>query len=290
VAVAALTACDRESPAGAPAPSAPGSSGPAATSTRSAPAAPHEVPPQAACRAIRVDGTVRVRGGSALTTGAALDGRSWVELDERARLGLRHSRTGRELVVEGPSLILPCRGGEEEFLLAEGFVTTSRGQGARPGAEVLIATPFASMAYGDAKLEVRASGRQVVIASKGGEARIEPARGATLRGERQLRARAQATVSALPDVSALIAACEREAERAEGLARAVLAAADGGETLGERAARHVEARQKARSACAVAATAAATRPESERAEAGVRTIAADRRWKAVPGSPSPGGR
>jgi hypothetical protein len=284
-AAAALVGCERAgqhaAPAASESPSAP--SLPAPVSSRPTPR------PELGCRAIRVEGQVRRQGGAAVDTGDLLDGVSWVELGESARLGLRHSRSGRELLVSGPALVLPCSAGEEQLLLATGQVETSYGAGARPGAQVLIATPFAVVRSAEATLLIRASGRQLAIDCSAGEARIDLAAGAKLRGRELLRPKSRATIRSAPEIPALMDACEKEAERAETLGRQVLSSGDAGATLGERAARHVEARQKARSACAILAAAAATRPEPERAATLARAASADRRWRAVPAA-SPGRR
>jgi hypothetical protein len=286
VAVTALPGCERGGERAAPSASSSGAVGVAPPTTPSAPGAPRS---ELTCRAIRVDGAVRAQGGPAIAVGGALDGRTWVELADGAGLGLRHSRSGRELVVSGPALVMPCRAGEEELLLAWGRVTTASGVGARPGAEQLIATPFGAIRSVDASLEIRATDSQLSVTCSVGEAQIEPAPGVSS-AARSLRAKGRATLAGSPELPALLGACEREAEQAELLARQVLDSVDGGGSLGERAARHVEGRQKARAGCAIAAAAAVTRPEPERAGLFARVAAADRRWKSVPAGGSAGGQ
>jgi hypothetical protein len=246
--------------------------------------APRPLPPapaEAACRALRAEGQIRVRGSErAVTAGQSLDGRTWLELGKGAKLSLRHSRSARELELTGPATVLPFALGEEQVLLAEGTLQSSRGPGARPGAEVLVATPLGSVRYADAALEIRALGRRLEVRVRSGTARINPAEGAIQRDKLGFGPKSKAVVVGNLRPEALVLACESSATDAEALARKV-GAGDGGK-LGQRAAAHVEARRKARSTCATATAASALAAEPERSKLFARVAAADRRWRAIP--------
>jgi hypothetical protein len=291
-------ACDGKEPA-PPAPSASAAAplpSASATPVRTARVPPRH--PEVACRALSVTGKVHPLGSDQLLKSAGtLDGRTWLELDKGARMTLRHSRSGRELVVTGPGLVLACRDGEEQFLLAKGGIDTTMGPGARPGAEVLVATPLGTVRYGDASAEIRATGRRVDILARAGMVTLEAASGAKLKGPARLVPKSKATITGNPAPEALVEACEELAKQAEGLARDVISGSGagpdggpGGKSLGERAAAHVTARQKARGACTTASAAAVLAPEADRAGLMRRVAAADQRWKAVPRPPGAAGR
>jgi hypothetical protein len=247
--------------------------------------------PQLACRALSVKGKVSLVGvPHPLTTGAALDGLAWLEVEKDAELSVRHVTSARELRIVGPALVLPCSDGEEQVLVVRGRVVTSAGPGARPGAQVLIASPFGEIRYGNAQLDVRVSAVKAEAKAESGEAWVEPAKGAHRTGPEHLeKAKQKATLSGKTDAQTLVDECREAASDAARRARAVLApaapadaASDGG-ALGERARAHVEARQRARGACAVA-RAAVRRSEStkdrDRQEMLIRR--AESLWRAVP--------
>ena len=239
---------------------------------------------------MRVDGEVTLAGsGKAVSKDDALDGRAWIQLGDGAKVALRHTRSARELAVYGPAMLLPCVAGEEQVLLARGRIETTSGLGARPGAEVTIATPLGSVQYADATLVVRATGRQLVVESKAGTASIQAASGTTLAGKAELLPKAKTTVTGTAKPAGAVEACERAAQTAEDKGRLVLGAGDAG-PLGERAAAHVAARGEARRACTIAAAAAAGAEEPERGRLLGRVEAADRRWKAVPSRSGGGDR
>jgi hypothetical protein len=227
--------------------------------------------------------------GDALKPGTLLKDANWVELRRGARFTIRHAGSARELSFEGPGRAVVCRNGEEQVLLAEGRVSTSAGPGARPGAEVLIATPWGLVRYGDATLEVRTSGRQTEVSSRAGEAWLEPAAGATLRGPLKLVPGKKATFNGPPAVTpvSLVAACAQAASAAKDSAQALLepgasTAADAG-SLGARAAAQVRDRRKARYACAIAAASIGQlKDPADRDRLGTELERSERLWKTMP--------
>ncbi len=221
-------------------------------------------------------------GGKALTSSAPLDGRTWLELDEGATVAIRHAVTGRDLSLSGPASVLPCVAGEEEVLLARGTLRASHGLGARPGAEVLLATPLGNVRYADAALDLRLSDKKLEVEVRTGSARLDPAGASRLTGKRELGPRSKASVSGRADPALLVKECEAKAKLAGERARAVLTRNAEGPSLGERAAAHVEARRQARGACMTAAAATALAEEADRAPLRARVAAAERLWKAIP--------
>lgn len=282
--------CDRESPAP---PKTTAASASAAPSASAPPVQSSRLPtrhPDIACRAVRASGEIHeLESRRVVRSGSPLDGRAWVELGKDAKLALRHARSARELLVTGPALLLPCVHGEEQVLLAEGRLETTSGPGARPGAEVTVASPLGSVRYADATLEIRASGRRLVVSSRAGTAEVEAAPGTKLQGKPRLEPKQKLTVVGEPKPERLVEACEKAATEAGNRAQEVLAGGDAGKSLGERAAAHVQARQAARGICSVASAAAATAKEPERARLLARVAAADGRWRAVPHPKKPGG-
>ena len=286
-----LSGCDTDKPAPAPPSSATQSAARPTPSRRPPEPPPRRPPPQIACRALTVKGKVTAPGAPhPLVNGAPLDGLTWLELAPGAKLALRHTKSARELELSGPALVLPCAGGEEEVLLTRGSVKTSPGPGARPGAEVLIASPFGAFRYGNAQLEVQVNATSAKVKAISGEAWVELAKGARRVGPEHLQSsKDSVTLSGKPEADKLVDACRSAADVAAKRARELLGGgpagdggADGG-TLGERARAHVEARQAARWACAVASAAvrrAESSPERDRQEMLIRR--AESLWKAVP--------
>jgi len=215
-------------------------------------------PREPICRALRVEGDAKL-GEAALASGAELDGSEWVRLAKGARVTLKHAGSGRELSLAGPALFRACRRGREQVLLAQGQVTVGSGMGARPGAEVLVATPVAGVRYADAEFSLRLDDKRLTLEVRAGQVQLDtaPSGGA---------APAKAPKSALhakdklviplgkPDAAALMSRCQVAAEAAEASARKV-GDKSSPEPLGERAKTHVLARKTARSTCTMAAAA-----------------------------------
>jgi hypothetical protein len=229
-----------------PAPSSPGSV------VASSPPAPAPLP---RCRAIRVSGEAKV-GDAPLASGELLDGEAWVSLAKDASVALKHTATGRELTIAGPALFRACRRGREQVLLARGRVEAGTGMGARPGAEVLIATPLAAIRYGDAELSLLLDDKKLSLAVRAGQVEVEPQPekpGKPLKSPLQAKDKLTLPLGK-PDPQALMAHCKQAAEAAETSARRV-GDRSAPEPLGERAQAHVRARRQARVACTVAASA-----------------------------------
>ena len=248
-----LAACSKGAPQGH---GATASASASAARVPSAPASldPSALPPPPAppiCRAIRVVGEARV-GEIPLASGVALDGETWVSLAKGATVSLKHSTSGREFAISGPALFRACRRGREQVLLARGGVAAGIGMGSRPGAEVLIATPVASVHYGDADFTLSLDDKKLNVAVRAGQLEVEALTGPV---KTTLTAREKVTVPlGKPDPKALMARCQEAAEAAEASARRV-GDRSAPEPLGERAQQHVKARKAARNACTVAAAA-----------------------------------
>jgi hypothetical protein len=241
------------------------------------------------CRAMQVSGKAGFRHGLRIQKGAVLDGKRWLQLEEGAKVAVRHATSTRELMLEGPGLVLPCLGGEEDVLLASGRVETSQGAGVRPGAEVRIATPFATLTYGDAAIDINVTATKLDAVISGGEAGVTvmPSHG---KAPKPLNAKARkfSVVGKLsPDwVKARIESCETAAAKAEAQARLVMAkpaaGADAG-SLGERASAHVRLRGAARLECLSArAAVVALGNEEAQKELEKRLDAADLQRTRVP--------
>lgn len=237
------------------------------------------------CRAVSVKGAVSVSGGKALKSHQLIDGSRWLDLGKDAVVHVRHMLSAREFELLGPGRMLVCPSGEERILLANGKVITTNGPGARPGAEAMIATPFGTVIYGDARLVATLSDKQLEVDVKAGSAWVRPAPGAKRDGPEQVEAKQKATLSGASDTQDLVSRCRKAAEETARRARAVIlrpAAKDAG-SLGERAAAHVLARKAARAACATAEAAVGrTSDPAERKRLWTQLEASEKLWRAVP--------
>ncbi len=265
--------------AGAPAPALQ-SAASAVPSTAPAPA------PLPRCRATRVSGEAKV-GDTPLASGELLDGETWVSLGKDASVALKHTATGRELSISGPALFRACRRGREQVLLARGKVEAGGGMGARPGAEVLIATPLAVVRYGEAELSLVLDDKKLSLTVRAGQVEVEPQPekpGKPLKSP--LTGNAKLTLPlGKPDPSALMALCKQAAEAAEASARRV-GDRNAPEPLGERAQAHVRARKLARGACTVAAAATGLVADpAERAGLWADAVRWEGLWETIPRRP-----
>jgi hypothetical protein len=233
------------------------------------------------CRAIVVKGTPKDVHGNVVSEMAPLDGTLWLDLPNESSVTVKHAVTGRELTFTGPGLVLPCKNGKEWFVLVRGRASTTTWAGAAPGAEVLLATPFTLVRYGDATLDVSVEDSRLLVKAVRGDAWLESGKenGAS---DRKVAAGTQEVRTGAPeDPRALVSDCERAAARSESRARETLSGKSG-VSLGESAAAHVRARRAATAACAVADAALgrlALGPEREdlaravkKAEARYRTL------------------
>ena len=284
----AWTACSKPSDSAKPLPAstvtgsaqAPGPSAPAAPS---APA--RAVASKPGCRALAVTGLATV-DGTALTTSALLDGAHWVELAAGASVSLRHTLSSREFKLIGPGHALPCRDGAEQILLTDGQLATSASLGVRPGAEVLIATPEGVVRYGDAALDVEFGKGGLRVRVKQGEAWVEPEERGKPRFENPVRSGAEVRLPRTrANARSRLEACQSAADRARESAERVLhgEGAGGHDSLGVRAAAHMRERAKARTACAIAATAAYAESNSAVRQSLLASVAhTDELWQSVP--------
>jgi hypothetical protein len=203
-----------------------------------------------ACRVLRLSGSAR-RGSEPLTANALLRGEEWLSLDDGTSLTLKHSTSGRELSLEGPARVRACQRGREQILLTRGKLHTTATTGARPGAEVLIATPAGAVRYADAELELDLSAKRLRLDVLVGRADFEPAGG----GAKSLGPKQKLNLPVVtPDAASSMQRCREAAEAAQNAARRV-GEHGSSESLGERAQAHVRARKAARSACTIAAAA-----------------------------------
>lgn len=202
------------------------------------------------CRAIAIQGAAKDGRGHDVTPESRFDGTLWLDVLAKGAVTLKHPASGRELTLHGPALALPCKEHEEWFVVVRGRVTTTTWAGAAPGSEVLLATPFALVRYGDANLDVRVEDARLIVKSTTGDAWLETGRPAAAR-DRKVAAGTQEELRGPPeDAKTSLAACERAAAQAESAARAVLERKSA-VPLGESAAAHVLARRAAAAACAV---------------------------------------
>jgi hypothetical protein len=258
-----LLACSKgggDHAAGSSSAAAPGAAASLAATPSIAPSVASTPPPrEATCRALRVEGEAKL-GETALASGTELDGSEWVSLAQGASVTLKHTSSGRELSLAGPALFRACRRGREQVLLARGKVTVGTGMGARPGSEVLIATPVAGVRYADAEFSLQLDDKRLTVEVRAGQVEVDAAPsagGATSpkAPKSPLRAKDKLVVPlGKPDATALMAQCQAAAQAAEASARRV-GDKSAPEPLGERAQAHVRARKAARAACTVAAAA-----------------------------------
>jgi hypothetical protein len=236
---------------------------------------------------MRVSGDVRDEHGHGVKELGALEGRAWLELGERAELVIRHALSAREFSVAGPALVLPCRNGLEQVLLARGRFHSSKGTGVRPGAELWVATPFGVVRYGDADLEVSAARTELRVRTNAGQAFAEAADGLIGAGtDGALAPGSHATHRGRLDANALTLACEKTAELARSSAERVINAAQA--DVGRLTAAQMHDRRAARASCLKAEAALATLDSPERkARLGDLIQRADATWRGVPrGAPA----
>jgi hypothetical protein len=221
-----------------------------------------------------------------LATESDLDGAEWLELGKGSELVLRHGVSARELSIFGPGRVWPCRFGQEQVLLVEGKLESSAGTGVRPGAEVWVATPFGSLRYADANLQLTSNREGLELRVRSGQAFVESIDG--VRGAREdgrvTGPNGRATLRAQPDPEASVRACERAAKLALESAQQVLQAK--AEELGKLAAAQLRARRLARGRCLSAEVSVAwlTDPE-KKTRLGDQVQRADAQWQGVPAAP-----
>jgi hypothetical protein len=282
------TACEKRTPS--PGPSA------SARPSASRPAVP---PPRvdvekievSLCRVIAVrplgDGSKDAGAdASAPAMGTPLEGRDWLDLPGKVELTLRHSATTRELALRGPGRFLPCFLGTETVLIARGGVKTTAGAGARAGAEVILATPFGTLHFADAALELEVGERGLSVESTTGSVALVPSAPASDAGpsEQLLRPNQTKRLSGKAEPGELVARCRETAstlgEEPPHLAGAPSARA----RLAEWSVARLRTRQRARFACAAARAAVGRQEAAERERLWTELATVDRVWKIPAGS------
>jgi hypothetical protein len=231
---------------------------------------------------VSITGAAQRESGQSVSAGDRFVGADWLELGTGSRLHLKHGQSGREWTLSGPARVLPCVEGLEELIVAEGKLRTEAGAGVRPGAQVLIGTPFGSLHYADASadLDVTPSALRLVVStgdtwlsatnpSSAAETHTTSAH-STRRGTRERLAPAAA-----------LAACERAARQSQAIAKSLLAPAPVG--LGKLAAEHVRARELARASCATATAAVLQQSSGSERTARLGQLASYRQlWQSIP--------
>ena len=287
-----LASCDRApgaaaaaGAAGAPARPTPVAEPPAARATPepvAASAAPVAPSAPLGCRVMSTTGAAQRDSGVAVHAGDRFVGSDWLELAKGTSLHLKHGQSGREWTLRGPARVLPCVDGLEELILAEGKLRAEPGAGVRPGAQVLIGTPFGSLRYADASADLDVTRDALRLAVNAGDTWLSSTSAppgaethtagaqSTRRGPRQRLAAAAA-----------VAECARAAQQSEALAQSLLAPAPS--ALGKLAAEHVRARELARARCAMATAAVLQQDQGSERSARLTELAGYReRWRRVP--------
>lgn len=144
---------------------------------------------QVPCRAIAVDGPVRVlkvgferaaeRGdagplegdaGAALALEGQIPSETWLALSTDARLVAKDPRTTRETSFLGPARVRACVDHREESWVAAGRFESAIGAGETPGAEEWVVTPLGIVRYLAAKVSVDVHARDARVALGSGVA------------------------------------------------------------------------------------------------------------------------
>lgn len=140
----------------------PSPSAPAVASSASPPPGVRPHPPDLPCRAMAVDGDVRVDTGTQelLALRAEIPPERWLLLGPNARIVAKDPRSTRETTFRGPGRVRACVGAVEESWLASGTFESAVGAGESPGAEEWVVTPLAVVRFGAAELSVEVSGKR----------------------------------------------------------------------------------------------------------------------------------
>lgn len=220
------------------------------------------------CRAIAVIGKITdADGGTSLSLGGQLTD-SVLTLDDGAKMTVKSPQSGREMTLEGPGAVRACVAGDPEHWLLRGGFSAMPGTGERPGAEEWIVTPFGIIRFASALVKIHVEKDRVTVRIGNGSASVYGPR--VLVGEKDGGA-AEAGVVVEPSgwtdatpmmpldllspgpPKGLVDTCAGLAKQARELG-AHIAQPDA--NLADLAPKHVEARRKARAACALARAAA----------------------------------
>jgi hypothetical protein len=237
---------------------------------------------QSGCRVMTVSGVAKSAGGASLKKGELLAGERWLELEPGASLRLKHTASGREVSFDGPGRLLPSVAGEEDLVVGLGTLHIQGHSGVRPGAQVVVGTPFGSVRYVDAQATLRVEPQVLSLTEASGMLTYVPPTpdAEPLRVALPAWRREQTPANA----EAALGACTELADAAAARARELLT--QNNDALGQRAAEHVRARQRARLSCATAMASALQLPGDEAVQAALGRVAElDARWRGIPSGP-----
>jgi hypothetical protein len=235
------------------------------------------------CRAIAVLGKVTdVDGGASLSLGGQLPD-SLFSLDDGAKMTVKSPSSGREVTFEGAATVRTCVAGDPEHWLLRGGFTALPGAGEKPGAEEWLITPFGIVRWASALVKVHIEKDRATVRVTSGQASVygpkvtsAPDAGTVtpvVGGWTVASANVPLDLVSPGPPKALVDTCASLAKTARDLGAQVMAP---DASLGDLAPKHIEARQKARAACALARAASA----SDKALS-VRAEAADAEWRIV---------
>jgi hypothetical protein len=265
------------------------------------------------CRAVAVDGEVRVSldgdAGSALplTVQGEVPSEAWLLVAARSRVVAKDPRTTRETTFFGPARVQACVGRREESWIGQGTFESAPGAGEAPGAEEWVTTPHGVVRYVSAALRVSVLPTETTVRLAGGMAFFWAADDVqTFRGDKpdaherpdivpndepwqrvtesNLRAVMRTPTAPADAARSSVGACARAAQRSQDLARALLSSerADGSD-LGHTIAEQITARRTARASCSVAGLRAGALTAADTRTALSRMLErANARWSNLP--------
>jgi hypothetical protein len=176
----------------------------------------------------------------------------WLDVPADVTLSLRHTESAREFALRGPGRFQACKAGTESLVVAEGAASTTAGTGLRPGAEMLIGTPFATIHYADARLSLEVTERKLTLKVEQGSAVVDasqststPAQTKTLTGPKGTLA-----LSGKVEAERLVESCSRAWESVRTGPPRPSPQASAGSGLGDWAVTQLKARRNARFVCA----------------------------------------
>jgi hypothetical protein len=233
------------------------------------------------CRAIAVTGKVTdVDGGGSLAMGGQLPD-SVFELAEGTRMTVKNPQSGREVTFEGAATMRACVAGDPEHWLLRGGFSATPGSGEKPGAEEWLVTPYGILRWSSAMAKVRIEKDRATVRVTSGGVSVygpkvtTPDGGAPSATGTWIEATSNAPLDLVSPgpPKTLVDACATLAKAARDLGAQVMSP---DANLADLAPKHIEARQKARAACALGRAAAA----SDKALS-IRAEAADAEWRIV---------
>jgi hypothetical protein len=144
------------------------------------------------CRAIAVDGAVRVEtapdAGAPLALEDEIPSEAWLSVARDSRVVAKDPRTTRETAFVGPAWARACVAHREESWLASGRFESAIGAGETPGAEEWVVTPLGVVRYMAAKIAVEVRAKESVVGVALGDAFLwvdDDVRAAASRGRGQ---------------------------------------------------------------------------------------------------------